>query len=248
MTHPDDLLAGYVDGSLSGADRTAVDAHLQACARCRAEVELAESGRAALRRLPDPEAPDLAGPVMARLGTEETEAAGTPAWYRVAGIAAAAVIAVAVVVALPKVGSGPTDDRQAATEDAAAPTVGGAETLSGLTLELQQTDYDTAAVEALAGEYAGRAAPSETAAAGSGAAAAIGTPAQAVRARTCVAKAFPGFPGTPTRLISAAFEGTPAYLAVVLEGPAPGQPADTASAWVADRATCAPLSFTTTRI
>ena len=29
MTHPEELLAGYVDGSLSGQDRTTVDAHLQ---------------------------------------------------------------------------------------------------------------------------------------------------------------------------------------------------------------------------
>ena len=86
------------------------------------------------------------------------------------------------------------------------------------------------------------------AAAGSAAMAPVGTPAQASRAQACVEEAFPKFPGAPIRLISATFEGTPAYLAVVLEGPAPGQPADTVSVWVVDRASCQPLSFATTDI
>lgn len=247
MTHPEDLLAGYVDGTLSGADRTSVDAHLQACAPCRAQVELAQTGRAALRRVPDPDAPDLAGPVTARIDAEGERAAGTPRWYRYGGIAAAALIAVAIVVWLPKIGPGPSEDRASSAADAAAPTVGGAETLSGLVLELQRTDYDTGAVQALAGEAA-RLVPSEAAGAAGATAAPAGTPAQSARARSCVAKAFPDFPGTPIRLISARFEGTPAYLTVVLEGPAPGQAADTVSVWVADHATCVPLSFTTSRI
>jgi hypothetical protein len=249
MTHPDELLAGFVDGSLSGADRTSVDAHLQTCARCRAEVELAGAGRAALRGLPDPETPDLAGTVRAEVGdlVAKEAAARAPRWYRYGGIAAAAVLAVAIAVSLPKVGTGPSEDRQAAATGEAAPTVGEADTLAALALELQQTDYATADVQALASEAA-RVAPSEVAGTGSAAMVPVGTAAQTARAQACVARAFPDFPGTPIRLISARFEGTPAYLAVVLEGPAPDQAADTTSVWVADHATCEPLSFTTTRI
>jgi len=246
MTHPEELLAGYVDGSLSGSDRNAVDAHLQTCARCRTEVTAAGAARIALRRLPEPAPPDLAGAVTAELAKARS-VSGTPRWYRYAGIAAAAVVAVAIVAALPKVGSGPeTEERAAAASNAPAPTVGAADSLSSLTLELQQTDYDTAAVQALAGETARVAGPSE--AAGVGAAVPVGTPQQAARARTCVAQAFPDFDGSPIRLISASFEGTPAYLAVVLEGPAPGRPADAVSIWVADHASCQPLSFTTAHI
>jgi anti-sigma factor RsiW len=248
MTHPEELLAGSVDGSLSGPDRTTLDTHLETCARCRAEIEAAGAARDALRRLPDPEVPDLAAAVTAELEGAHATVPAAPRWYRYAGIAAAAVIALAVVVSLPKVGSGPSADREAAGTSEAAPTVGQADTLSGLTLELQTTDYDTAAVQALAGEAARVAPPTEAAGTGGAATAPVGTPAQAERAQACVAKAFPDFPGTPTRLISARFEGTPAYLAVVLEGPAPGQPADTASVWVADRATCQPLSFTSARL
>ena len=154
MTHPEELLAGYVDGSLSGSDRTTVDAHLQACARCRAEVQAAGAARAALRRLPDPEAPDLSAAVTTELQGVRPPVSTAPRWYRYAGIAAAAVIALAVVVSLPKVGSGPSADREAAGTSGAAPTVGQADTLAGLALELQATDYDTAAVQALAGEAA----------------------------------------------------------------------------------------------
>jgi anti-sigma factor RsiW len=37
-THPDDLLAWYVNGTLDGAERGAVETHLRACQRCRDEV------------------------------------------------------------------------------------------------------------------------------------------------------------------------------------------------------------------
>ena len=249
MTHPEELLAGYVDGSLSGAGRTSVDAHLQTCARCRAEVELADAGRGALRRLPEPQTPDLAGVVVTEVGglAAKEASARAPRWYRYGGIAAAAVIAVAIAIALPKVGTTPSQDQQEAASGGAAPTLGPADSLAELSLELQQTDYATADVQALAAEVA-RVPASEVAGAGSATSVPVGTVAQTTRAQACVAKAFPEFPGTPIRLISARFEGTPAYLAVVLEGPAPDQPADTSSVWVADRATCQPLSFTTTRI
>ena len=247
MTHPEELLAGSVDGSLTGPDLTTLDAHLRTCARCRAEVEAAATARDALRRLSDPEAPDLSTQVIAEIERGRTTVPAAPRWYRYAGVAAVAVIALVVVVSLPKIGSGPSADRAAPGTSETAPTVGAA-TLAGLTLELQTTDYDTAAVQALAGEAARVAPPTESAASGSTAGARVGTAAQAERAQACVGKAFPDFPGTPTRLLSARFEGTPAYLAVVLEGPAPGQPADTASVWVADHATCQPLSFTTARL
>lgn len=153
MTHPEELLAGSVDGSLTDPDRTTVDAHLRTCARCRAEVEAAGTAREALRRLSDPEAPDLSTPVIAEIERARTTVPATPRWYRYAGVAAVAVIALVVVVSLPKIGSGPSADRAAPGTSEAAPTVGAA-TLAGLTLELQTTDYDTAAVQALAGEAA----------------------------------------------------------------------------------------------
>lgn len=52
--HPDDVtIDGWVEGLLSDAQRAAIDTHLRACARCRAEVARQTELLAALRALPD---------------------------------------------------------------------------------------------------------------------------------------------------------------------------------------------------
>jgi anti-sigma factor RsiW len=51
VSHPEDLLADYVGGTLDERERAAVDAHLPGCARCSAEVRQAEAARAALSEL-----------------------------------------------------------------------------------------------------------------------------------------------------------------------------------------------------
>jgi anti-sigma factor RsiW len=60
VKHPDELLAGYVDGTSTPDDREAVDQHLATCATCREEVQLASDARAALISLPELGAPGLA--------------------------------------------------------------------------------------------------------------------------------------------------------------------------------------------
>ena len=57
MTHPEELLAEYVDGSLQQDERTAVDAHIAACERCRDEVASARRARTALSALPEADLP-----------------------------------------------------------------------------------------------------------------------------------------------------------------------------------------------
>jgi hypothetical protein len=69
--HPEELLAGYVDGSATAHERAAVDAHLASCARCREEVDLARGALAALRTLPE-----LESPWGGALPLQTTEAAG----------------------------------------------------------------------------------------------------------------------------------------------------------------------------
>jgi hypothetical protein len=59
-THPDELLAEFVQGTAPTADREAVEAHLATCGRCREEVELAHAARVALASLPQLGAPGLA--------------------------------------------------------------------------------------------------------------------------------------------------------------------------------------------
>ena len=46
----------------------------------------------------------------------------------------------------------------------------------------------------------------------------------------------------------ATFEGTPAFIAYVLEGPGADSPPDFLSVWVADAEACSILTFTSVRI
>ena len=74
MSHPEPLLADYVDGSLDPHTRAEVDAHLRGCATCRAEVSLARAGSQRAQGLADPAAPAGIGEAAiaeaARLATE----------------------------------------------------------------------------------------------------------------------------------------------------------------------------------
>ena len=67
MPHPDELLAGYVDGSATPGERRIVEEHLAGCATCQEEVELAGAARAALVALPELGAPGLAEAGVASL-------------------------------------------------------------------------------------------------------------------------------------------------------------------------------------
>jgi len=48
--HPDELLPWYVNGTLSDMEQQQVEAHLQECGRCRGEVELLRTMRAATKQ------------------------------------------------------------------------------------------------------------------------------------------------------------------------------------------------------
>jgi anti-sigma factor RsiW len=115
MSHPEDLLAEYVDGTLADRERTAVDAHLAGCDRCREEISLTRASRASLRRLPELEAP--VGSVSralreARVPGAEREAGRTrvaaaarpPRWARWVPAAAAAALIGLLVLTVPRIG------------------------------------------------------------------------------------------------------------------------------------------------
>src|SRR5213593_3597193 len=108
MTHPEEHLSGYVDGTLATGERAEVDAHLATCATCREEIELATGAVTMLRELPEVPVPfGTTRPVMAEAGKERTSRArrswgGRTQWA--AGLAAAAVLVAVVAVALPRVG------------------------------------------------------------------------------------------------------------------------------------------------
>ena len=252
MTHPEELLAGYVDGSLPARDRAAVDTHLGACSRCRGEVSLARSARSALGALPELPVPDG----IATLAIEESRGAAAPAagggpprWYRVAGIAAAAAAALVVLtLTLPHIGQG--DDAGGASRAAGTGSkVEGPTALSAPRgVEVQHVNYDNDSLSALSTSYARDAAAAggnaeTTSSPGSGEFATTqGTPKQAAGALACIQRSAPDATGQLTRLIRARFQGTPAYLALFLDGPGAGQPADTVIIWVFAADDCRILS------
>ena len=80
-----------------------MQAHLDSCATCRQDIDLATQGARAARSLPvESPPPDLHRRVVGAGGGR-----GIPAWYRWAGAAAAAAAVIAIAIALPNVGSDP---------------------------------------------------------------------------------------------------------------------------------------------
>ncbi len=150
-SHPDELLAAYVDGSASPDEAAEAERHLAACAACRSDVDAARAGLDALRGLPEVASPwekqgdgslvaaAVAGEVLETVPAAPSkppppvvnirERRGSPVRWSgtaAAALAAAAVLAVIVVV-LSHSGSGVQSAGNAPTQagggSAAPPTV-----------------------------------------------------------------------------------------------------------------------------
>jgi anti-sigma factor RsiW len=257
MSHPDALLAEYVDGALAEGERAVVERHLDACERCREEVSFARAARSALASVAEAPAPGNLGD--AAIAEARRRAAGAPAaaapsgkpgWYRWAGAAAGIAAALLLLtLVLPHIG------REPAREAAGGAAAQGAAASPATTVEAQNVDYDLAGVEALATSYRGGAdgtfAPNER---GTKAPEATGvTTAQRIPfadAVACLDRAFTpatgsqGLPGQLVRVIQARFRGTPAILGVYLIGPGAGQPTDIVRVLVASSRGCSILTST----
>ncbi|MGQ0668857.1 MAG: anti-sigma factor family protein [Actinomycetota bacterium] len=242
MTHPEELLAGYVDGALEEHERVVLDAHLATCETCREEVALASRARQVLAGLPEVPMPvGVTRPVVAEVARQMAKPTPT-SWraraYAAAGLAAAAaLVAVIALGNLGGVGSdagggggvaeGPAPAESAtAAQSAAAP------------LERQAIDYDPESVQELAAVAADRSAEGAAPSA-EDSAAFVDDPAF-----ECVAR---GSSVTPrdrlVRLIEARYEGEPAYLAVFLSSPKAGEPPDTVLVWIVAKRGCSPIFF-----
>jgi hypothetical protein len=265
MTHPDDLLADHVDGTLSEHERAVVDAHLQTCARCREEVDLARRAVRALGELEEVPVPTgVTGRVVAEArAAAPAKTARRDPNRRLAGLAAAAVIVGVIAIALTR-GGGPSNDL--AAEGAAATAGGGRSQLekSKVPLEEQRdVNYDgedgvlvlaqeviaqyrrTAADTAATGDSgtgdATAAAPAATLSSGAQFGGAERTLADAGPAIRCFEQQ--GVPPAGAdmvlrRLVEAQYLGKPAYIAVFLQGPGAGQSPDRAVVWVLSRKDC----------
>ena len=258
MSHPDELLAEYVDGALAEGERAAVERHLASCERCRDEVALARAGRAALSSVTETPAPgDLGAAAIAearRRGASHPVAGGSsgrPGWYRWAGVAAGIAAALLVVaLVLPHVGNAPATTEAAGDAAAARAAVSPA-----TSVETQNVNYDLAGVESLATSSRGQ----EGAVFGSNGqatqvpVAASVTPEKRTSfadAVTCLDRAFTAPTGQQApegqlvRVIQARYRGVPAVLGVYLLSPGAGQPADIVRVSVASSRDCSILAST----
>jgi anti-sigma factor RsiW len=252
MTHPEDLLAEYVDGALTDQQRAVVVAHLETCETCREEVELATGATAMLSSLPEEPVPlGLTAPVLAEARRTRESRRAFPARLQWAvGLAAAACLILLAVVLLPNLTGGGGESRDMAAGGGAkapsAESVLGA--ASSVPLERSTQDYDAATVGALAKQ--------EADAFNAGYPQVSGTPTgdqvatAADRAVACLTTAGATFDEADVlvRAIDARYQGAPAYLGVFQEGPGAGQPPDRVVVWVVARDDCSILLLTSQRI
>jgi hypothetical protein len=246
MTHPEELLAGYVDGTLEDRERAVVDAHVHECAVCREEVELAREAMTALASLEEVPVPfGVTGPVLAEAG-KRFERRRAVVWGRIQWVAgAAAAAALVLVVAINLDGGTSRDEAGTVAADAAVTgATGGLEAPEGAPgppgLERQPgVNYDDAGVRSLASDEAAKRQADGVTAAEAGAGLEFAAPGPAIECLRA-AEAPVDQPGTDelVRLIEAEYQGTQAYLAVFLESPGAGQPPDRIVVWVISKDDC----------
>lgn len=255
MTHPKDLFAGYVDGTLSNEERAEVEAHLTSCAACRLEVRLAAGARSALVSLPEEPVPlGVTDRVLDEAAGGRRERATAPRarlterGYRVLALAAAAVVVLVVaVVALPgllgdggdevalEAGGAPAEDARDFTEFVGGPLY-----------VREDIDLDAASVQPLAEAFAAGATRSVQAPAAEGGE--IADAPKSVDAISCIAQGSQEDLGPPVKLIDASYEGTPAHVGVFLEGPDTGRAPEAVVVWIVARDDCRILSFAEQRL
>ncbi len=252
MTHPEELLAGYVDGTLSPSERAVLDAHLPGCAQCREEISLAGSILPTLASLPEVPVPlGVTGPVIAKAqGQTASRTGGRLGRVQWAfGFAAAAALLLLIVVNLPNLGGGEEKRASSPAEGGAATAPDASPVPQGFVgLERQSVDYDTDSVQALAKSAASVAKEAASATVSGSTEAALA--AADDRAIGCLKQSGAEFSASSrlVELIDATFRGTPAYLGVFLQGPGAGQPADHAVVWIVAKQDCALLTAASQRI
>jgi hypothetical protein len=263
QNHPTELLAAFVDGSLSDSDRAALTKHLEGCPQCREEVRSARRAREALTSLPEVPAPKgLAERAVRRAPP------GSPAEersYRILWVGAAAALIVIVawfgVRAMTKQTS-PVN----LSSGAEASTVPAPDTEPG-PLD-HDGNYDASEIAALTEQAAhqgkrtvfGNGAatggtsrqqgPSLAVPAAAPSPAPAPAPAPAIKSASlgagarCLNKAG-AFDqgGSLVKVIQAKYNSAPAYIAVLYEPGPDGGPTDRAVTWVFAKSNCDVLDF-----
>ena len=273
--HPEELLAEYVEGSLSDADRAAVEEHLGGCARCREEVGLARDARDAVATLPQLSAPPDLDLAVRRAIRDEPR----PSRSRrlIGGLAAAAVLVGGGAVVVTSLQDGGLET----SPESAPPQTGG-----GQAGEVQEdSDFEGAPAESSSDEVGGKARPllptysesqrnysaadlvhiARTLRDDTRAALEDGleptasqffstfdvrafTPEVRQAIRCVLADVPPEQLIVPFSIEAAAFDEQPAYVVAFLQGPTPDDPYDRIVIWVVDREGCSLLSLATQKL
>jgi predicted anti-sigma-YlaC factor YlaD len=259
--HPEELLAGYVDGALSDEERAAVESHLAGCARCRQESGLATRAVATLRTIDEEPVPvGVMSPVHQEIARRRSRPAPRPLSQRVVwaagGAVAAAFIGLLAIWVLPGMSGNSTGSAATPGTFANASGAAGGEGAEGnattapkgsevITIEQRSTNYDDPALAHLATRTADDIPKGPMSAAFDRAS----QPQQTLTALQCVEKgAQVESQDVLVRLISASYKGAPAYIAVYETGPSPTGRPSSVLVWVINAKTCAFASFTSARV
>jgi hypothetical protein len=251
MTHPEELLAGYVDGTLSPSERGVVDAHLPGCEQCREELSLASAIVPTLASLTEVPVPlGVTGPVLAKARGQVASRAGSRfgGVQRGLGLAAAAALVLVIAVTLPHLGGNGQQRAAAPAQGGAAPAPNPSPFMeSAVGLEKRRVDYDTDSVQALAKSAADAA--KETFSASDSATGSALT-AASDEAIGCLQRSGAEFSDMSrlVELIDARYRDTPAYLGVFVQSPGANKPADHAVVWIVAKQDCSFLSAASQQI
>ncbi|MBI4259063.1 MAG: zf-HC2 domain-containing protein [Actinobacteria bacterium] len=257
--HPYELLAEYVDGTLSEEERSTVEAHLGTCPTCPEEVEVARSARDAVASLPEVEVPVGVTSRVVRTASRERpwamRAARPLAYAAAAGvIGVAAFLGIRAAISGGAGGDSGAGSQPGTTATRAAGEAEAAELAPVVPYEESDQDFDDGGVQELAGNLALQYTSNLDAAGGPPEEETDQAPAEdgaaALRvateeALTCLLAGTGVDPEVevPVRVIAARFRGTPAYLGAFLAGPGAGQPPDRVIIYVVSREACEFLSF-----
>ena len=257
--HPEQLLAGYADGTLSDVERAEVEAHLSTCGRCRDESALAARAIAELQTIRQEPVPlGVMSPVREEIARRAAQHRPRGLSERVVlaavGAVAAVFVALLATTVLPNLGAssgGVTSAGGAAEAASPAPRASGtrAPAPSKVVLQTQSTNYDDAALAALAEQTASGASTARFSSGTALADAAASAPTTLSGPLSCVARGAEVEPQDRlVRLIRAKYHGTPAYIAVFVTTPPSGQQTHTVLVWVVGTQNCDFLQFTSKRI
>lgn len=271
MTHPEELLAEYVEGALAPRARAEVEAHLEACSTCRAEVAEAAEARSALRNLAEVEEPQGIALDVLREARERRTA---PRWGAPLRVAAAVVLIAGLagggIYVYGQLDQGGGDaassaDGAEAEPEAEEPADAGEEQAEGERaraagisypqVRRTGTDHDPASVVVLAASLRDEA--EEALAAGLPADAFAfyeafpvdSFPRAAREALICAGQGLePERSVVPFVIEDAAWDGEPAWVVSYLQGPEPTTPYDRVQILVVHREECGFLHFAEQRL